>query len=150
MFLPLFLFCPEGSPPTARMALQAISGTRIRGGRCFLNIAIPAPLRGFYDGKATGSVAQVVGDSLRDSKVLARWHEQTHTSDVSHDELAHFQQRGSLLIRLDPETVWLAKPSGKRGRSATFTDAAIQACLTLKGAVRFSIEASDRACGKPA
>ena len=32
----------------------------------------------------------------------------------------------------DPETVWLAKPSGKRGRSATFTDAAIQACLTLK------------------
>ena len=32
----------------------------------------------------------------------------------------------------DPETVWLAGPGGKRGRSATFTDAAIQACLTLK------------------
>ena len=43
-----------------------------------------------------------------------------------------FKQRGSLLIWFDPETVWLAHPSGKRGRSATFTDAAIQACLTLK------------------
>ena len=28
--------------------------------------------------------------------------------------------------------MWLAEPSGKRGRPATFTDAAIQACLTLK------------------
>ena len=45
---------------------------------------------------------------------------------------AALKQRGSLLIWFDPETVWLAKPSGKRGRSATFTDAAIQACLTLK------------------
>lgn len=42
------------------------------------------------------------------------------------------KQRGSLLIWFDPETDWLAVPSGKRGRSATFTDAAIQACLTLK------------------
>ena len=42
------------------------------------------------------------------------------------------KQRGSLHIWFDPETVWLAKPSGRRGRSATFTDAAIQACLTLK------------------
>ena len=32
----------------------------------------------------------------------------------------------------DPATVWLAEPSGKRGRPATFSDAAIQACLTLK------------------
>lgn len=45
---------------------------------------------------------------------------------------AALKQRGSLLIWFDPETVWLAPPSGKRGRSATFTDAAIQACLTLK------------------
>jgi len=37
---------------------------------------------------------------------------------------AALKQRGSLLIRFDPETVWLAEPSGKRGRSATFTDAA--------------------------
>ena len=45
---------------------------------------------------------------------------------------AALKQRGSLLVWFDPETVWLAEPSGKRGRSATFTDAAIQACLTLK------------------
>lgn len=42
------------------------------------------------------------------------------------------KQRGSLQIWFDPETVWLAEPSGKQGRPATFTDAAIQACLTLK------------------
>jgi Transposase DDE domain len=45
---------------------------------------------------------------------------------------AALKQRGSLHIWFDPETVWLAEASGKRGRPATFTDAAIQACLTLK------------------
>ena len=45
---------------------------------------------------------------------------------------AALKRRGSLLIWFDPETQWLAEPNGKRGRSATFTDAAIQACLTLK------------------
>lgn len=45
---------------------------------------------------------------------------------------AALKQRGSLLIWFDPETVWLAEPSGKRAPSATFTDAAIQACPTLK------------------
>jgi hypothetical protein len=45
---------------------------------------------------------------------------------------AALKQRGSLQIWFDPETVWPALPSGKRGRSARFTDAAIQACLTLK------------------
>ena len=41
------------------------------------------------------------------------------------------KQRGSLQIWFDPETVWLAEPSGKRGRPARFSDAAIQRCLTL-------------------
>ena len=45
---------------------------------------------------------------------------------------AALKQRGSLHIWFDPETVWLAEASGKRGRPVTFTDAAIQACLTLK------------------
>lgn len=45
---------------------------------------------------------------------------------------AALEQRGSLQIWFDPETVWLAEPSRRRGRSAKFTDAAIQACLTLK------------------
>ena len=30
--------------------------------------------------------------------------------------------RGSLKIGFDPVTVWLAEPSGKRGRSATFPE----------------------------
>ena len=45
---------------------------------------------------------------------------------------AALKQRGSLLIWFDPEMEWVAAPRGKRGRPATFSDAAIQACLTLK------------------
>lgn len=42
------------------------------------------------------------------------------------------KQRGSLSIWFDPEMVWVPPPSGKRGRQCQFSDAAIQACLTLK------------------
>ncbi len=42
------------------------------------------------------------------------------------------RQRGSLLVWFDPETEWLGAPRGRRGRPATFSDAAIQTCLTLK------------------
>lgn len=45
---------------------------------------------------------------------------------------AALKQRGSLLIWFDPEMEWRAPPSGRRGRPATFSDAAIQACLMLK------------------
>ncbi len=45
---------------------------------------------------------------------------------------AALRQRGSLLIWFDPETEWLAVPRGRRRRPATFSDAAIQTCLTLK------------------
>jgi hypothetical protein len=49
-----------------------------------------------------------------------------------HDYNAALARRGSLAIWFDPETQWLAAPTGKRGRQPVFTDAAIQACLTLK------------------
>ena len=42
------------------------------------------------------------------------------------------KQRGSLAIWFDPEMVWEAAPSGRRGRQQAYCDAAIQACLTLK------------------
>lgn len=42
------------------------------------------------------------------------------------------RQRGSLTVWFDPEMVWEAVPSGKRGRQKTYSDAAIQASLTLK------------------
>ncbi|WP_211322335.1 transposase, partial [Paracidovorax anthurii] len=45
---------------------------------------------------------------------------------------AALRARGSLTMWLDEGMQWLAMPSGKRGRSATFSDAAIQFCLSIK------------------
>lgn len=42
------------------------------------------------------------------------------------------KSRGSLSIWLDKEMTWFAGGTGKRGRSATYSDAAIQFCLSLK------------------
>ena len=42
------------------------------------------------------------------------------------------RERGSLTVWFDPGMAWHAAPSGKRGRQQTFSDAAIQACLTIK------------------
>lgn len=40
--------------------------------------------------------------------------------------------RGSLTMWLDQDMQWLAAPNGKRGRNPTFSDAAIQFCLSIK------------------
>ena len=45
---------------------------------------------------------------------------------------AALKARGDLSIWLDKDMQWLAAPSGKRGRCHTFSDAAIQFCLTIK------------------
>ena len=42
------------------------------------------------------------------------------------------RQRGSLTIWFDPEMVWRPAPTGQRGRQPSFSDAAIQTCLTMK------------------
>jgi len=42
------------------------------------------------------------------------------------------KQRGSLTVWFDPEMMWEAAPSGKRGRQQAYSDVAIQACLTIK------------------
>ncbi len=42
------------------------------------------------------------------------------------------KQRGSLSIWFDPEMIWVPPPNGKRGGQQDYSDAAIQACLTLK------------------
>jgi hypothetical protein len=42
------------------------------------------------------------------------------------------KQRGSLSIWFDAEMAWEAVPSGRQGRQKAYSDAAIQACLTLK------------------
>ena len=45
---------------------------------------------------------------------------------------AALKRRGSLTIRFDPEMRWDAAPAGKRGRRQTYSDAAVQKCLTMK------------------
>lgn len=45
---------------------------------------------------------------------------------------AALKARGSLLIWLDPCMNWHGQASGKRGRSPTFSDEAIQFCLSIK------------------
>lgn len=49
------------------------------------------------------------------------------------DYNAALKARGSLSVWLDRDMVWLAQPSGRPGRPTTFSDAAIQFCLTIKG-----------------
>ncbi|MTE01114.1 IS5 family transposase [Paracoccus sp. YIM 132242] len=45
---------------------------------------------------------------------------------------ASLRERGSLTVWLDLSMPWHAAPSGKRGGQAVYSDAAIQACLTIK------------------
>lgn len=45
---------------------------------------------------------------------------------------ASLRERGSLSVWFDPDMAWHASPSGKRGGQRVFSDAAIQACLTIK------------------
>lgn len=45
---------------------------------------------------------------------------------------AALKARGSLTVWFDKNISWFATGSGKRGRSPTFSDAAIQFCLTIK------------------
>ena len=42
------------------------------------------------------------------------------------------RRRGSLTVWFDPDIVWRPPPTGKRGRQQSFSDAAIQTCLTMK------------------
>ena len=42
------------------------------------------------------------------------------------------KRRGSLTVWFDPEMIWQAAPTGKRGRQPDYSDAAIQTGLTLK------------------
>jgi hypothetical protein len=45
---------------------------------------------------------------------------------------AALKARGSLTVWLDRDMQWLGSPSGKHGRSQTFSDSAIQFCLSIK------------------
>ena len=43
------------------------------------------------------------------------------------------KRRGALTIWFDPEMSWEAAPTGRRGRRQSYSDTAIQTCLTMKG-----------------
>lgn len=62
------------------------------------------------------------------------WREQA--SQVPDDRLRAIisptSNEGSLLLWLDNDMNWQAPTKGKRGRQPTFSDAAIQFCLTIK------------------
>jgi len=42
------------------------------------------------------------------------------------------KRRGSLTIWFDPEMSWDAVPTGRRGRQQSYSDAAIQTCVSMK------------------
>jgi len=42
------------------------------------------------------------------------------------------KRRGSLTIWFDPEMSWDGAPTGRRGRQQSYSDAAIQTCLSMK------------------
>ena len=54
------------------------------------------------------------------------------------------KQRASLTIWFDPDMVWVPPPTGNRGRQPQYGDAAIQACLTMKGEGRLGIDPGDQ------
>lgn len=63
-------------------------------------------------------------------------HEQTDTIDPQVRNWPAYNEtlkrRGSLTIWFDTEMRWVAAPSGRRGRQQTYSDAAIQTCLSMK------------------
>ncbi|MFP3386015.1 IS5 family transposase, partial [Tritonibacter sp. SIMBA_163] len=73
-------------------------------------------------------------DSSRESRVVAGMHEQTKTYRTRNWSAYNeaLKRRGSLTIWFDSEMSWDAAPTGRRGRQQTYSDAAIQTCLTMK------------------
>jgi len=57
------------------------------------------------------------------------------------------KSRGSLSIWLDKEMAWFAGGSGKGGRSATYSEAAIQFCLSLKCLCALQMICATKPCG---
>ncbi len=63
---------------------------------------------------------------------MSNWTPTTYKTKNWADYNRALKQRGSLSIWFDAEMAWEAEPSGRRGRQQAYSDAAIQACLTLK------------------
>ena len=63
---------------------------------------------------------------------MSSWAPTTYKTTNWSDYNAVLKQRGSLIIWFDVDMAWDAKPLGKRGRKQTYSNTAIQTCLTIK------------------
>ena len=63
---------------------------------------------------------------------MSSWIPKTYKTWNWPDYNRALKRRGSLAVWFDPDADWKAKPTGKRGRNPRYSDAAIQACLTIK------------------
>lgn len=87
--------------------------------------------------------------------MLAGGYEQLDPYELQDPQLGRLynlclKRRGSLSIWFDPEMVWEAALSGRRGRQQAYSDAAIQACLILKVLFGLPPAADDGLCDQPA
>jgi hypothetical protein len=55
------------------------------------------------------------------------------------DYNAALKQRGAMLIWIDKNMVWNGTPTGKRGSTQTYSDQAIQFCLTIKSLYKLGL-----------
>lgn len=63
---------------------------------------------------------------------MSSWKPTSYKTRNWRDYNIALKQRGSLTIWFDPDMAWEANPTGKRGRQNTYSDAAVQTCLTMK------------------
>jgi len=63
---------------------------------------------------------------------MSSWIPKTYKTWNWPDYNRALKRRGSLAVWFDPDADWKAKPTGKRGRNPRYSDASIQACLTIK------------------
>jgi len=63
---------------------------------------------------------------------MRSWTPTTYKTRNRAEYTLSLKPRGSVSIWFDPEMAWEATSSGRRGRQQSDSDAAIQACLTLK------------------
>lgn len=72
-------------------------------------------------------------DSQSEGSLVAGWYEQAAPCNLSNDAYnMALKKRGSLTVWFDLTMTWEGQTPGGRGRRPSYSDAAIQTCLTLK------------------
>ena len=72
-------------------------------------------------------------ESQSEGSLVAGWYEQAAPCNLSNDAYnMALKKRGSLTVWFDLTMTWEGQTPGGRGRRPSYSDAAIQTCLTLK------------------